>query len=84
MRNGFKENIIRESIEYMHNICTVNNFSKDIILIASSLREKYSFSFWDSIIIASAAGSGCDILATEDMSNELQIGSMVIKNIFKA
>jgi len=83
VRNDFKEDIIRESIEYMFKICTVCNFSKEIILSASSLREKYSFSYWDSIIIASAASSGCDILATEDMSDELKIGRMVIKNIFK-
>ena len=82
VRHNFNEKIIKESIEYMYKICTVHNFSREIILSASSYREKYSFSFWDSIIIASAASSGCNILATEDMHDGLQIENMVIKNIF--
>jgi len=61
----------------------IHNFSKEILLSASSLREKYSISFWDSIIIASALNSGCSTLATEDMHDGLKIGNMVVKNIFR-
>jgi predicted nucleic acid-binding protein len=83
IQNNFSETIIKESIEYMYKICTIHNFSKEIILLASSLREKHSISFWDSIIIASALNSGCSTLATEDMHDGLKIENMVIKNIFK-
>ena len=84
VRNNFHESIVRENIEYMYRICTIRNLSKEIILSASSLRERHSFSFWDSMIIASALNSGCSILASEDMHNGLKIGSMTIKNIFRA
>jgi predicted nucleic acid-binding protein len=83
VRNKFSEEVIKENIEYMYKICTIHNFSKEILLSASSLREKYSISFWDSIIIASALNSGCNTLATEDMHDGLKIGNMVVKNIFK-
>jgi len=47
VRNKFSEEVIKENIEYMYKICTIHNFSKEILLSASSLREKYSISFWD-------------------------------------
>ena len=67
----------------MYEICTIQDFSKDIIMSASSLREKYSLSFWDSIIVASAIISNCNILASEDMQTGLKINNTTIKNIFK-
>jgi len=82
VRNNFNEKMIKENIEYMYKICTVYNFSKDIIMLVSALREKYSFSFWDSMIVASSLNSGCNILASEDMQNGLVLDKMIIKNIF--
>ena len=83
MRKGFTETIIRKNIEYLYKICTIHNYSKETILLASSLREKYSFSFWDSMIVASAIDSGSDILASEDMHAGLKTDKMIIHNIFK-
>ena len=52
--------------------------------MASSIREKYSFSFWDSIIIGSALFSECGMLITEDMQNGLIVNNkLLIKNIFE-
>jgi predicted nucleic acid-binding protein len=42
-------------------------------MVAFDLREKYSLSFWDSIIVASALNSNCNILASEDMQDGLRI-----------
>ena len=83
LRKGFNETVIRKNIEYLYKICTIHNYSKEIILLASSLREKYSFSFWDSMIVASAIDSGANILASEDMHAGLKIDNMIIQNIFK-
>jgi predicted nucleic acid-binding protein len=47
------------------------------------LREKYSLSFLDSIIVASALNSNCNVLASEDMQDGLKIDNMIINNIFK-
>ena len=83
IRKGFSETIIKKNIEYLYKICTIHNYSKEIILLASSLREKHSFSFWDSMIVASAINCGCNILASEDMHNGLRIDNMVIVDVFK-
>jgi predicted nucleic acid-binding protein len=73
---------MKENIQYMYKICTIQDFSKDIIILAFDLREKYSLSFWDSIIVASALNSNCNILASEDTQNGLKINDMIINNIF--
>jgi predicted nucleic acid-binding protein len=49
---------------------------------AFTLREKYSLSFWDSIIVSSALNANCNILASEDMQDGLKINNMIINNIF--
>ncbi|WP_010263820.1 PIN domain-containing protein [Treponema primitia] len=83
IKNKISEKTIKENIEYMYKICTIQDFSKNIILSASKLRELYSFSFWDSIIAASAIESNSNILASEDMQDGLKINNTTIKNIFK-
>jgi predicted nucleic acid-binding protein len=52
-------------------------------MLSFALREKYSLSFWDSIIVASALHSNCTVLASEDMQDGLKIDNMIIDNIFK-
>ena len=75
--------VIKENVRYMYKLCTVQNFSNKIITAAFDLREKYSLSFWDSIIVSSALDSNCGILASEDMHNGLKINGMAITNIFR-
>jgi predicted nucleic acid-binding protein len=84
LRNKYAEAEIREIAEYMLKICTVQDFTKNIVLTASLLREKHSFSFWDSIIVGSALASGCDTFISEDMHDGLIVNNkMTIKNIFE-
>jgi len=83
LRKNFSETVVRKNIEYLFKICTIHNYSRDIVLLASSLREKQSISFWDSMIVASAMNCGCNILASEDMHDGLKIGNLVIQNIFR-
>jgi predicted nucleic acid-binding protein len=82
IQKKFKDETIKENVQYMYKLCMIQNFSNEIIMSAFSLREKYSLSFWDSIIISSALNSNCNILASEDMQDGLRIGNMVINNIF--
>jgi len=49
---------------------------------ASAIRERYGFSFWDGLIVASAQAAGCDIFFSEDMQHGLRIGSLEIINPF--
>ena len=78
----FTETKLRNVIEQLAKICTVQDFSNELALMASTLREKHSFSFWDSHIVACAISAQCNILASEDMQDGFVIDGMTIKNIF--
>lgn len=38
-------------------------------VLASELREKHAFSYWDSLIVAAALDAGCTTLYSEDMQH---------------
>ncbi|MGZ8844420.1 MAG: PIN domain-containing protein [Pyrinomonadaceae bacterium] len=80
---SFDEDGIRRLIRsfcFEHYVVSVNEES---LLKASQLRSAYSFSFWDSIIAASALTAGATLLYSEDMANGLIIESrLTILNPF--
>ena len=52
---------------------------------ASQIREKHSFSFWDSIVAASALDCDADFLISEDMQNNFNLESkLTIVNPFSS
>ena len=54
---GFGEDQIRQVIQEFYDGCDVVAFNRDILIQASEFRDRYSFSFWDSLIVASAIRS---------------------------
>jgi len=74
---------IRALIESFYAKCLVVPLDKSVLLAASTLRERYSLSFWDSTIVASALQCGAPTLYSEDLQNGLLIdGSLRIVNPF--
>ena len=58
--------------------------SRSQMIRASSLRERYNFSYWDSFIVLAALESKCSILYSEDMQDGLVVeGTLTIRNPFK-
>jgi predicted nucleic acid-binding protein len=51
----------------------VIELNQEILLSASDLRSRYSFSFWDGLIAASALAAKAEILYSEDMRDGLEI-----------
>ena len=82
-KKGYPELDIRRVADDMMGLCEVCGYSGETIYMASQLREKYSLSYWDSQIIASALLSGCGTLASEDMQDGLKIDNMIISDILK-
>ena len=81
-KKKFEELKIRFVFETMFDLCVVQDFSQEIILKASIMRDTMSVSYWDSIIIATASESGCNYLTSEDMQTGQKISSLTIHNIF--
>ena len=81
-KKKFSEDMIRFVVETMSNLCMVQEFSKGILLQASFLRDQHHFSYWDSLIIATALEAGCNQLCSEDMHHGQTVDGLKIINIF--
>lgn len=68
---------IRQIIQEFYEGCLVTQLDRNIILRASELRTNYSFSFWDSLIVASALATDANILYSEDMQDGLIISNQL-------
>lgn len=58
--------------------------SGGLILDAIEVQQKYKYSFWDSLIIASGIHSGASAILSEDLSDRQKIKGIVIRNPFSA
>ncbi len=80
---AFTEDNITGLIRSFYSRYPVAEIEQETFLTASELRGRYSFSYWDSLIAASALQAGSDILYTEDMQHGLVIdSSLTIVNPF--
>lgn len=74
-------NIVEENILPISLIAPVTFQTYDS---AYQLRSKYSLSFWDSLIVASALENNCTTLYSEDMQHQQKIeNQLLIFNQFK-
>ena len=55
----------------------------DTVTTAWDLEDRYSLSWWDSLIVASAIELGCDRLLTEDLHDGHEFGRLVVTNPFR-
>jgi len=58
--------IVKVNVE---SIAVITEIGYPVYRKAFNLRKKYSLSFWDSLIVASALESECEMLYTEDLQH---------------
>lgn len=61
----------------------VEIINMDTINLALVIKKNHGFSFWDSMIIATAVKAGCTILYSEDMRDGSSISGVEIINPFR-
>ncbi|MDR2572469.1 MAG: PIN domain-containing protein [Oscillospiraceae bacterium] len=82
IRTPFED--IRKIVNDIYNICEVRLIQKQTGLNTIDLKERYGFSFYDSLMLSSALESNCNILYSEDMADGQTIeGKLKIVNPFK-
>jgi predicted nucleic acid-binding protein len=82
---AFAESQIKQIIQEFYDRCTVVELNFDILVNASDLRNRYGFSFWDGLIVASALHANTDVLYSEDMQSGLKVcDRLEIVNPFKS
>ena len=68
---------IREVLETVRDICLTEPLTVEDLDRACEIMERYKFSFYDSVIVASALHAGCTVLYSED----LQAGQVIDKQL---
>ena len=81
-RASFGEADLRGMVRSFYRRYTVVPVDQMTLLKASEIREQHSFSFWDSLIVASAILAGVDVLYSEDMQDGFEIDGVRIINPF--
>ena len=80
---NFSEKKIRNLIESLYGKYTVFKLSQDILLKSSNIRANHTFSFWDSVVTASALDCDADYLISEDMQDGFNLeNKLTILNPF--
>ncbi len=74
---------VREAAAEIKRSCNLVVVDDETVISALSFHEKYGFSYYDSLMLASALESDCAYLLSEDMADGQVIeGRLTIKNIF--
>ena len=82
-RLGLSVSEIRKLITSLEAMCRVEVISLVTIHAALDIRERYTFSWYDSLIVAAALEAGCDTLYSEDMQDGQEVeGRLRIVNPF--
>ena len=75
---------VREFVESCYGRYEIVNFSEELFIVASEVREKYNISYYDSLIVSAGLKVNATVLYSEDMHNGLVInGCLTIINPFE-
>lgn len=75
--------MVAQAVAEVRDACTVVPVMPDTIAQALVLAQKYRYSYYDSLILATAFSAGCATLATEDMQHgQIIEGALTIRNPF--
>jgi predicted nucleic acid-binding protein len=81
---GFSDDEIKNIYDFMMSNMTIRVIDPASINRAIRLKEKHKYSYWDSLIIASALANECSILYSEDLQDGQNIeNKLFIINPFK-
>jgi predicted nucleic acid-binding protein len=77
-RHKYPHKKIMEILRDLMNSSSVSGITLSTIEQCITLKEKYMYSWWDSLILASALESSCNIVFSEDM----QHGQIIEKSLY--
>jgi predicted nucleic acid-binding protein len=78
---GIDASIARRKLELLSRLEVVVRL--DLILGAVDLHHLHGISFWDALVVKSAAASGCRRLLTEDLQHGRVLDGVRIENPFR-
>ena len=84
-KTNFDSQYVKDVINEITSVAEVVSEEIPLIIEALDLRTRYSYSFYDCLILAVALSSNCKVLLSEDMQNgQIIDDSLLISNPFVA
>ena len=80
---GLPRPLLRTAVDLLLTFPTVSVIPRHIVS-AIEIEERYRVSFWDALILATAASCGASVLYTEDLSDGQKYDSVVVRNPFRS
>ena len=77
LKHGVDETRIVKILIQITDVFNVSSITLDTVVSAWKLKKRHKFSYWDSLILASALEVGCSSLYTEDMQHGQMIGKKI-------
>lgn len=74
---------IREALAIIRSVCEIVSPSVATHEHGLDIAERYKFSIYDSMLLASALEAGCRTFYSEDLHDGQRIGSLTIRNPFR-
>lgn len=75
---------IKDALEPIRAVCAIVPITLDTHDLGLQIAERYGFSVYDALIVASALLAGCEVLCSEDLQDGQRVGGqLVIKNPFE-
>ena len=75
---------VKQIISAINENCTISIIDYETVQKALDLKERYGYSYYDSLILAAAIESGCQKIFSEDMNNrQIIANTLEIANPFK-
>jgi predicted nucleic acid-binding protein len=71
----FSEAELKITIDSFYQSCAVMRLDYTTLSLALELRQQYSLSFWDSLMVSSGLQANVDILYSEDMQHNLIVNN---------
>jgi predicted nucleic acid-binding protein len=78
----FKESEVKEILKEILKNTKLSQIDENTIFQALDIKGRYSFSYYDSLILSSAISSNSNILYSEDMQHNQTIKDLKIINPF--
>lgn len=69
LKNRIPDPLIQDNVEAMIGAADIRLIGLDTIRSAQAIRSAYRFSYWDSLILATALEAGCSTVYSEDMQH---------------
>ncbi len=70
--------------DYVHDLFAWDpqSIDTDVVMRARDLAQRYSLSWWDSLIVAAAQAQHCILLLTENLQDRAVYGGVTVRNPF--